>query len=70
MRIESGKRALNFKEKKRTSSNELFKECLVEIEKDKQNRTRWEVEREMYFRRNGMTGREIKRMRERRGTRS
>lgn len=53
MRIELGRRALKFEEKIRTLFNELFKKCLVEIEKDKQNRTRSEVERGIYFRRYG-----------------
>lgn len=52
MRIELGRKALKFEEKI-TLFNELFKKCLVEIEKDKQNRTRSEVERGIYFRRYG-----------------
>lgn len=36
----------------------------MEIEKDKQNETRWEMERKMFFRKNGMAGREIKKMKE------
>lgn len=33
------------------SNNELLKKCLTEIEKEKQNKTRWETDTQMYFRR-------------------
>lgn len=47
---------------KRELNNELLKKCLTEIKKEKQNRTRWETDRKMYFRRNGMSEIEVKRM--------
>jgi hypothetical protein len=68
LRIESGKRAVKFEEKIRESTpNRILKECIIEIEKARQNKTRWEIDRELYFRRNGMSGEEIKRIRERGG---
>lgn len=65
LRIEAGKRAVKFEEKIREKSeNKIMKECLREIERDKEDRNRWKEDREMYFRRNGMSGIEVKRLRD------
>lgn len=67
MRTESGKRVLKFEEKIKLSSNDLFLECLIEIEKDKQKATRWETDREMFFRKEwhiGERSKKVKRGRE------
>lgn len=65
LRIESGKKTIKFEEMIRESiSNRILKECMIEIEKTRQNKTRWEINSKMYFRWNGMSRKEIKRIRE------
>jgi len=54
LRIEPGKRIIKFDEKIRVNSNNnILKECFREIEKNREIKNRWELDREMYFRRNG-----------------
>jgi len=39
---------VKFEEKiKENTTNKILKECLIEIEKDKQNNTKWKTEKEM-----------------------
>jgi len=62
LRIKIGKRAVSFEEKIREkSNNKILVECFMEVEKNREAQNRWKIDREMYFRRNGMSGIEIKR---------
>lgn len=65
LRIEAEKRAVGFEDMiRKKSNNNILKECLREVEKNKKSKNRWEKKREMYFRRNGMSGLEVVRCRE------
>jgi len=46
------------------SNNKILIECFKEVEKNREAQNRWEIDREIYFRRNGMSEIEIKRLRE------
>lgn len=65
MRIETRKRAIRFEEKiTEKLSNNILKECFNKIEKNRENKNMWEADREIYFRKNRMSGIEVKRLRE------
>lgn len=64
MRIESGKRTiqlLSIEERFRKKlDNKILIQYLREIERNRENKMKLELEREMYFRRNEMSGIEVK----------
>lgn len=68
MRIESGKRTiqlLSIEERFRKKlDNKILIQYLREIERNRENKMKLELEREMYFRRNEMSGIEVKNLRE------
>lgn len=68
MRIESGKRTIQLllieERFRKKLDNKILIQYLREIERNRENKKKLELEREMYFRRNEMSGIEVKNLRE------